>query len=104
MSSMRIGGVSVNSPWWGTLNVDLKPTAPSPNDLTSFTVMVGAGETELSITGNADTRGLLDHVSPVVGAVGLAIGVVSKLHPATRVAGFVIAVGLAVLNWGSSSA
>jgi len=53
---------------------------------------------------DGSSGGFMDHVVPVLGAIGFIVGVASKVHPYTRTAGFLIAAGIAVLNYGSEPA
>lgn len=104
---MYVAGVSLDSPWWGAILARAyPPTTPDPTKMTTITVSnvqdPGPGVTA-SLPEPSDT-GLLDHVSPVMGVLGLVIVAALRLHPATAITATVIGVGLAVINWGSSPA
>lgn len=84
----------------------LPPTAPSPDQMTRMTVIPDT-PSKVGRAGNqtdSESPGAFSHVEPVLGLLGLAIGVGLKLYPPTKVAGFLIAAGLAVINWGSTPA
>jgi hypothetical protein len=48
--------------------------------------------------------GILQNVNPYFGAAAFFAAGLIKLHPAGRIAGLLIGVGGAVINWGSASA
>ena len=109
MGRLYIGGVNLHLPWWGIIPTIIPPSAPSPNQITRMTVIPTntsktiVGETRNSQT-DSDSPGAFSHVEPALGVLGLIIGIGLKLYPPTKVAGFLIAAGLAVINWGSTPA
>ena len=108
---LYIGGVNLDLPYWGRINPRvIPPTVSSPAQITTITTISRESQDRLfrdnRIAPGTSTEepGMLDHVDPLLGAVGIIIGVARNVHPGLRVGGFLIAVGLAVLNWGSEPA
>lgn len=107
---MYVAGVSLDSPWWGAILARAyPPTTPNPTQMTTITVSnpqivkADPGLTPNATSTGGDT-GLLDHVSPVMGVLGLIIVAGMRLHPVTAITATVIGVGIAVINWGSAPA
>lgn len=106
MGRLYIGGVNLHLPWWGVIPAVLPPTAPSPDQLTRMSVIPANTSKDLPGTtaSDSDSPGFFDHVEPVLGVLGLIIGAGLKIYPPTKVAGLLIAAGIAVINWGSTPA
>jgi len=101
---MYVAGVSLESPWWGGIRpMRYPPTTPDPTRMTTITVSNHQQLEPASLPSSSDT-GLLDHVSPVMGVLGLIIVAGLRLHPATAISATVIGAGIAVINWGSAPA
>ena len=64
---MIVGGVNANTPWWGTLSVVVNvPTAPSPDQLTTYSIGVEGENMGMTVTGSSEKGSILDHLSPAL--------------------------------------